>query len=269
MVDSVIVHNHREWEKLDGLLQGLYDHFENDAVRIGMNKVAAKCKTNLVRAIAGEPLQQSLAGAFREQQLPRLPPVKVRNKDVRPLIYVRAMKKKHFDSNEKQSATILGYANDIPAIRIATTKRQAKTGGGSIAKGGITHTATHGKPRKGSRPGTKGRKLKKATQGGIKINGVVLEDAFINVARYNKQVHIFRRMTPKTWKDGKHGWGHDKDKAEVRLRARTGVVRYDIKTPMEVKMPKVVAFTVAVNANDEVNSAMNYLIDKEAAKNFK
>jgi hypothetical protein len=261
MVETALAHNQREWEKLEGHLEYLTDHFANDAVRLALNEVARKCKTNLVRAIAAEPLHQSLTGQFASQRLPKLPPMRARQKDVRNLIYVRGAKKKHFKEGETQKATMLGYANDIPAIRLVTTKVRGG-GGATRAKGGISHTAT--------RSSKTGRKLKKPTVGGIKLGGTVLPDAFINVARYNEQVHIMRRTTEKTWKKGRTGWAYSKrkEKAPRQDRMPIGVVRYDIKTPMSKKMAPVVARTVDQEAQKSYDRAMNILINKSANKNF-
>ena len=256
---AVYIHNQQEFEQLEKHLHYLYDHHENEAVRIALNEVARKCKTNIVRAVASEPLQQSLRGAkFSQQQLDRLPPLTARQKDVRPLIHVRAAKKRNVEPGKPSEVVIIGYANDIPAMRLATVKKQ-KTGN-RVSAGKFSHAAT-----KGSR----GRKLKQARLGGITIRGVTLPDAFVNVARYNNQVHVMRRIKTKTWKPGMHGWGHAKNKAPTKNREPFGVVKYDVKTPMEAKMQRVVNFTVAVNAQDSYDRAMGYLIGKSATMNFK
>lgn len=260
MVDTVIAHNMREWEKLEGMLDYLTEYHGNDAVRLAINEVARKCKTNLVKAIASEPLNQALRGQFAGQRLPRLPALYARQKDVRPLIYVRGARKKNYQPGEMQTATMIGYANDIPAIRLATRKIRGG-GGDTLAKGGITHTSTHG---------STGRKRRKPTVGGIKIGSTVLPDAFINIARYNNQVHIMRRTTEKTWRPGRSGWkAYRQGKRAARQdRMPIGVVRYDIKTPMSKKMGPVVQFTVAVNAQDSYDRAMNALINRAINRNF-
>lgn len=266
---DIPLHNSKEWEKLDEHLKYLYAHHNNDAVRLAMNEIAKKTRTNLVKVIAGTPLKQALNAQFASQQLPKLPPLRARSKDVRNLLYIRTMKKKNFVAGEKQSASMTGYANDIPAIRLITTNVRGG-GGDKRAKGGISRAATHGKARAGSKPGTKGRKLAKARIGGIRAAGVLLDDAFINIARYNSQVHIMRRTTKKTWKPGRSGWdAHRKGKKAPRQdRMPIGVVRYDIQTPMKANMERVANATVAANAQTSYDRAMGILIAKSANKSF-
>jgi len=261
MASKAFVHNQAQWDQLEGHLDYLLKHYGNDAVRLAINEVAKKCKTELVRTIAATPLQQSLNAQFAGQQLPKLPPIRARQKDIRSLIWVRSAKKKNYVPGQKQSAKMVGYANDIPAMRLVTTKVRGG-GGAKRAKGGFTKTATHGKT---------GRKLKKPTQGGVKLGSTVLPDAFVNIARYNNQVHVMRRTTVKTWKPGRTGWAAWKrgEGAPRQDRMPIGVVRYDIQTPMERNMPAVVARTVDKNAQTSFDRAMNKLINKSANQNFK
>lgn len=264
-VKSAFAYNQAEWENLDDHLKYITDHHHKEVMRLTLNELAKRSKTAIVKSIAAVPLQQSLANRFSAQSLGKLPPLKARQKDIRPLIHVRGALRRHKET-KKPYALILGYANDIPAIRMATVKKQ-KTGSFE-AKGSYSHYATHGKPRKGSKPGAKGRKLKKARLGGIKIGSTLLPDAFINVARYNNQVHVMRRMTKKTWKPGHTGWGYARDKGPAEGRAPFGVVRYDVKTPMERNMPVVVQKVVADQANKVYVQKMKWLIDKSAEMNF-
>jgi len=261
MADSpqtIMVKNQAEWKALEKNLHYLYENHDDKAVRMAVNEVARKAKVNVVKAVASEPLEQSTRGrTFRNQAFAKTAPIKARNKDIRPLIYVRGARLR----SRPREAVLLGYANDLPAIRFATTK--SKKTGESRGKGQFVYTRTHGKARK---PGGKGRKLKNPTTGGIKVGRTKLDHAFINVARYNKKVHIFRRTAPKTWRPGKVGWGHAKDKAPQNYRMPVGVLRYDVYTPMKKKFGPVVKFTVAVNAQDSYNRAMGVLIGKAAQK---
>ena len=238
----------------------LYEHHDDDAVRIALNKVAARSKTLIVRNIAYDPLKQSLKGRiFRNSALAPLPPIKARNKDVAKRVYVRPARKK----TNPREAKLVGYANDIPAIALSETK--SKVAGQKLFKGEFVYTRTRGKVRKGAGPNAKGRKLKKPTTGGIKVRGTSLPFAFINEARYNNKIHIFRRTSPRTWRPGESGWKYPKAGAPQKARMPIGVVRYDIHTPMKEKFQPIVNFVTRTFLQEEYDKAMGVLIGKAAA----
>lgn len=251
---SVELHNLREWKRFENNLSDIYRKNTPKAMQRTINELARRAKVQIVKKVASEPLKMSDEGAFRYATVPPLPPAKVAQKVIRPLIHVRGGRMSKAAQGNVQ-ASIHGYAWDLSAIRLGKSK-------GGVLKGTVDTSATHTITKSGQK-----RRLANPRVGGIATGGVKMPQAFLNQARRNQQPLLFRRAHRNTWKPGESGWSYERRgmKAPYSARMPFGVVKYNVRDPMVRNMEPLVQKTISTQAKKVFDQQMGFVIGKQLA----
>lgn len=130
----------------------------------GMRKeLAPQVMSRSINRILSKAKTQAVSKSAKE--------LKVRVKDIRPRVFVRRSSKKVVRGQ------LRGYAKPMPVISIVSGRK------------GQFVSRKAGRRRSGL--------------GGVKIGGLFMQNAFVNVVRRSQTVHILRRQQKATWAGSK------------------------------------------------------------------
>lgn len=190
------------------------------AVPIAMRKVRGTMKSNITTAVWNDSKSQPLITSQGIMLTEGRTKAKLRRGTVGRRTFITNPKVLNSKTGET-SMTVKGYVKPIPAASALAVRSRPKGESKTIStlKGRYLNKKTPGPRAKNQTP----------TQGGVKIRGLTMRNAFIQITTKSNSVQIFTRMQQKTWRPGKSGWKVKPGTNQSHLRMPYDVVKIFIE----------------------------------------